>query len=62
VASDEILLGTFSDVSGEDFEVLAKGRLVILRGDQETTLMLGPGALYEVRELLDRAAMPEVNG
>lgn len=58
MASDETLLGEFTDVSGEGFEVLAKGRLVMLRGDQCSTVLLGPQALGELRELLDRAAMP----
>jgi hypothetical protein len=58
MASDGTLLGTFTDVSGEGFEVLAKGRLVMLRGDQCSTILLGPEALGELRELLDRAAMP----
>ena len=58
MASDERLLGTFTDVSGEGFEVLAKGRLVMLRGDQCSTVLLGPQARDELRELLDRAAMP----
>ena len=56
--SDETLLGTFTDASGEGFEVLAKGRLVMLRGDQCSTVLLGPEARDELRELLDRAAMP----
>jgi hypothetical protein len=61
--SDEVLLGTFTDVSGEDFEVLAKGRLVMLRGDQCSTVLLGPEARDTLRELLDRAAMPgQVSG
>ena len=51
---DETLLGTFTDVSGEEFEVLAKGRLVMLRGDQCSTVLLGPEALGDLRELLDR--------
>jgi len=54
--SDERLLGTFTDVSGEDFEVLAKGKLVMLRGDQCSTVLLGPEARDELRGLLDRAA------
>jgi hypothetical protein len=58
MASDETLLGTFTDVSGEGFDVLAKGRLVMLRGDQSSTILLGPEALGDLRELLDRAAMP----
>lgn len=56
--SDETLLGEFTDVSGEDLEVLAKGRLVMLRGDQCSTVLLGPEARDKLRELLDRAAMP----
>lgn len=58
MAGDEWLLGTFTDVSGEGFEVLAKGQLVMLRGDQCSTVLLGPVARDELRELLDRAAMP----
>jgi hypothetical protein len=56
--NDETLLGTFTDVSGEGFEVLAKGRLVMLRGDQCSTVLLGPEARDKLRELLDRAEAP----
>ncbi len=58
MGGEETLLGTFTDVSGEEFEVLAKGRLVMLRGDQSSSILLGPEALADLRELLDRAAMP----
>lgn len=58
MGSEETLLGTFTDVSGEDFEVLAKGRLLMLRGDQCSTILLTPVARDKLRELLDRAATP----
>jgi hypothetical protein len=58
MASDETLLGTFTAAFDEDFEVSAKGQLVLLRGDQCTTVLLGPVARDKLRELLDRAAMP----
>jgi hypothetical protein len=56
--SEERLLGTFTAAFDEDFEVLAKGQLVLLRGDQCSTILLTPVARDKLRELLDRAAMP----
>ena len=58
MSSGEVPLGTFTDASGEDFEVIATGRLVLLRGDQCSTVLLGPEARDALREALDRHAMP----
>jgi hypothetical protein len=58
MASDETLLGTFTAAFDEDFEVIAKGQLTLLRGDQCSTVLLTPVARDKLREALDRAAMP----
>lgn len=58
---NDILLGTVPDADGDLVEVWRNGdesvSLISLRGDEDA-LTFAPGGLDEVRELLDRSAMP----
>lgn len=59
MASDDTGVGAFTDLAGERFEVLAKPTgTVLIRGDMGNRILLGPQARDQLREYLDRAAMP----
>jgi hypothetical protein len=60
MASDEMLLGVIADVDGDRIKVYVDGAAgtVSLEWDYGMVMMLGPGARDQLRELLDRAAMP----
>lgn len=61
--SEPILLGTVTDYAGEQIRIIRRADgIVALNGEYGTWLGFTPDALTDLRDLLDRAAMPGQHG